>query len=165
MTTQEIKELIASKIAGQGSAVDAGSALPEILGGVVDLLKNQQDAVDLAARGFISIPDDIPVSELSQETLSKMAEAAGIYYQKTMLIRDYAISNIAIDEGDSTPLQRLISQAESEGITEDKGYYPIAIFSYGFGPTQDGWGNGYGTFLGVFYSNPEGKFYAVYFEI
>lgn len=43
MTTDELKELIASKIAGQGSAVDAGSALPEILGGVVDLLKNQQD--------------------------------------------------------------------------------------------------------------------------
>ena len=38
MTTQEIKDLIASKIAGQGSAVDAGSALPEILNGIVDLM-------------------------------------------------------------------------------------------------------------------------------
>lgn len=43
MTTDELKDLIASKIAGQGSAVDAGSALPEILGGVVDLLKSLQD--------------------------------------------------------------------------------------------------------------------------
>ena len=40
MTTQEIKDLIASKIAGQGSAVDAGSALPEILNGIVDALAN-----------------------------------------------------------------------------------------------------------------------------
>ena len=38
MTTQEIKDLIASKIAGQGSAVDAGSALPEILNGIVDAI-------------------------------------------------------------------------------------------------------------------------------
>lgn len=131
----------------------------------MDLLKNQQDAVDLAARGFVSIPDDISVSELSQETLSKMAEAAGIYCQGVMLIRDYAISNIAIDEGDLTPLARLKETAASEGFTEDKGYCPIAIFSYGFGPTSDGWGNAYGTFLGVFYSIQEGKFGAAYFEI
>lgn len=36
MTTEELKNLIASKIAGQGSAVDAGSALPKILNGLVD---------------------------------------------------------------------------------------------------------------------------------
>lgn len=38
MTVQEIKDLIASKMAGQGSAVDAGSALPEILNGIVDAI-------------------------------------------------------------------------------------------------------------------------------
>ena len=36
MNTNEIKQLIASKIAGQGSAVDAGSALPQILNGITD---------------------------------------------------------------------------------------------------------------------------------
>lgn len=40
MTIQEIKDLIMSKIAGQGSAVDAGSALPEILNGIVGALEN-----------------------------------------------------------------------------------------------------------------------------
>lgn len=35
-TKDELKDLIASKIAGQGSAVDAGSALPEILSAIVD---------------------------------------------------------------------------------------------------------------------------------
>lgn len=38
MTTQEIKDLIAQKIAGQGSAVDAGSALPQILNAIVDAI-------------------------------------------------------------------------------------------------------------------------------
>ncbi len=38
MTTQEIKDLIMSKIAGQGSAVDAGSALPQILNAIVDAI-------------------------------------------------------------------------------------------------------------------------------
>lgn len=36
MTKEEIKDLIASKIAGQGSAVDAGSALPQILNAIID---------------------------------------------------------------------------------------------------------------------------------
>lgn len=49
MTTQEIKDLIASKIAGQGSAVDAGSALPEILNGIVDAIA--------------AIPEPAPVPE------------------------------------------------------------------------------------------------------
>lgn len=38
MTIQEIKELVSKKIAGQGSQVDIGGALAEILNGIVDLL-------------------------------------------------------------------------------------------------------------------------------
>ena len=37
MTKEEIKALIDAKIAGQGSAVDAGSALPAILNGILEL--------------------------------------------------------------------------------------------------------------------------------
>ena len=37
MTKEEIKALIDTKIAGQGSAVDAGSALPAILNGILEL--------------------------------------------------------------------------------------------------------------------------------
>lgn len=36
MTKQEIKDLIAAKIAGQGSAVDVGGALADILNALVD---------------------------------------------------------------------------------------------------------------------------------
>lgn len=37
MTPQEIQALINAKIAGQGSAVDVGGALPQILSGILDL--------------------------------------------------------------------------------------------------------------------------------
>lgn len=37
MTKEEIKALIDAKIAGQGSAVDTGSALPAILNGILEL--------------------------------------------------------------------------------------------------------------------------------
>ena len=38
MTKDEIKALIAAKIAGQGTNVDAGSVLPTILNGIIDLI-------------------------------------------------------------------------------------------------------------------------------
>lgn len=38
MTKEEIKALVAAKIAGQGTAVDAGGALAPILNAIVDLL-------------------------------------------------------------------------------------------------------------------------------
>lgn len=37
MTIQEIKELVSKKIAGQGSQVDIGGALAEILNGIIDM--------------------------------------------------------------------------------------------------------------------------------
>ena len=38
LSNEEIKNLIASKIAGQGSAVDVGGALPTILNAIVDMV-------------------------------------------------------------------------------------------------------------------------------
>lgn len=40
MTTQEIKDLVASKIAGQGNQVDLAGALPEILTALVEQLES-----------------------------------------------------------------------------------------------------------------------------
>lgn len=62
MTKSELMELINSKIAGQGSAVDAGSALPAILSAIVDaatpivvdditaLTGEQLDALEIGAK-------------------------------------------------------------------------------------------------------------------
>ena len=59
MSKEQLKELIATKIAGQGNAVDAGSALPEILSALLDssvgievddiekLTKEQLDALEV----------------------------------------------------------------------------------------------------------------------
>lgn len=38
MTKEEIKALVAAKIAGQGSAIDAASVLPDILNGILDAI-------------------------------------------------------------------------------------------------------------------------------
>jgi hypothetical protein len=39
MTTQEIRDLIAKKIAGQGTQVDLGNGLPAILNGILDAVE------------------------------------------------------------------------------------------------------------------------------
>ena len=67
MTTQEIKDLIASKIAGQGSAVDAGSALPEILNGIVDAIAAIPEPV--------SVPTCPLVLQLGESAVGEYASA------------------------------------------------------------------------------------------
>lgn len=44
MTPQEIQALINAKIAGQGSAVDVGGALPQILSGILELAQAGENA-------------------------------------------------------------------------------------------------------------------------
>lgn len=80
MTVQEIKDLIASKIAGQGSAVDAGSALPEILNGIVDAiaaipevqpvyLKTTRSFTQLVEQGEISVTSMASYMGVTEKTL------------------------------------------------------------------------------------------------
>lgn len=45
MTKEEIKALVAAKIAGQGTMVDAGSALPTIIDAIVDLIPEAADNI------------------------------------------------------------------------------------------------------------------------
>lgn len=51
MTKQEIKDLIAAKIAGQGSAVDVGGALPVILNEILDNARGLRIILAKAAIG------------------------------------------------------------------------------------------------------------------
>lgn len=85
MTTQEIKDLIASKIAGQGSAVDAGSALPEILNGIVDAiaaipevqsvyLKTTRTFDQLVAQGEMSVTSMASYMGVTEESLRQFLE-------------------------------------------------------------------------------------------
>lgn len=45
MTTQEIKALVAAKIAGQGNQIDLGNALPEIIDALCDAVDSAPKAV------------------------------------------------------------------------------------------------------------------------
>lgn len=67
MTKEEIKALIDAKIAGQGSAVDAGSALPAILNGILDLATQSPE-----------IPHAIELSGAPQASMTTVAELAEI---------------------------------------------------------------------------------------
>lgn len=67
MTKQEIKDLIAAKIAGQGSAVDVGGALPVILNAILDNIDTAFDVTDLE---FGELTDQ-QVAELSKHSTLK----------------------------------------------------------------------------------------------
>ena len=45
MTLEQIKNLIQQKIAGQGSAIDAASVMPEILNGICDIVEDISEEV------------------------------------------------------------------------------------------------------------------------
>lgn len=65
MQKQEIAAIIAAKIAGQGTNVDAGSALPEILNGILDLIPEPaptptRNVLDLSLLNISSDAGTIP---------------------------------------------------------------------------------------------------------
>lgn len=73
MTKQEIKNLVAQKIAGQGSAVDAGSALPEILNGIVDAMPDNLDGLVLDISDWVF--DSHSAIELTVDARKKLSKA------------------------------------------------------------------------------------------
>ena len=74
MTKQQILAEIAAKIDGQGSAIDAGSALPGILRGIIDLIPGEQ------------VNSDWNATEGPAEILNKPTIPAGI---KTITLADW----------------------------------------------------------------------------
>lgn len=52
MTKQEIKDLVAAKIAGQGTQVDLGGALPEIINAIVDSMPDSKGG--LVVKGTVN---------------------------------------------------------------------------------------------------------------
>lgn len=49
MTKEEIKAIIKAKIEGQGTAIDAGSVMPIILNGIIDLSSDSDDRMSITA--------------------------------------------------------------------------------------------------------------------
>lgn len=63
MTTQEIKALVAAKIAGQGNQVDLGNALSDIFGSLCDLIDAAQQLpiATKDALGVIKVGDNLDI--------------------------------------------------------------------------------------------------------
>ena len=97
MDAQQIKDLIASKIAGQGNQVDSGGALSTILNAIVDAVA----AIPVIT--VPTIPDDgtvVPVGEISDYEKFKIAQGVimdGKYYPRM----SYAASDIYTIVGDA----------------------------------------------------------------
>lgn len=97
MNKEQIKDLIASKIAGQGSAVDAGSALPDILNGIVD------------AQTPLSFTIGQDRVELDADTLDEVRKSLALNADGTFFPRNDAV--LALSMEDSTTIFSIFSDA------------------------------------------------------
>jgi hypothetical protein len=71
MTKDEIKALVAAKIAGQGTNVDAASVLPSIIEGILDLIPEQQTESTI-------LEIEIPLAGFEDKTTEESAQLLGI---------------------------------------------------------------------------------------
>lgn len=98
MTPTEIRNLIAKKIEGQGSAIDIGNGLPAILNGLIELVEN---AVPAALKNIPVIEKitESPVS-ISEELYSEIViNSAIIYDGKLMtLVTDETIARAVLEQ-------------------------------------------------------------------
>ena len=81
MTKEEIKALVAAKIAGQGSAIDAASVLPTILDAIVDAIPEVTPAptpAEMLDALTLKSSLDLPVWGGSDMTKAEASELMGI---------------------------------------------------------------------------------------
>lgn len=90
MTKEQIQALIDAKIAGQGSAVDVGGALPAILSEILNLATAQPPAPTDMAKVLV-IPNYSGI-DIEEESKAEFCEAAGITEEQfdSLLSGEYA---------------------------------------------------------------------------
>lgn len=74
MTKQEIKDLVAAKIAGQGTQVDAAGVLPTIIDALVDLVPDAEIVTRTISTKLNDTDDEIPTSKAVKTALKKLTE-------------------------------------------------------------------------------------------
>lgn len=74
MTKEQILALVSSKIEGQGNQIDAGSALPEILRGILDLVSEQVGALFVQSNRNTTV-GGYQVPELTAEQVTQAYNA------------------------------------------------------------------------------------------
>lgn len=80
MTKDEIKALVAAKIAGQGSAIDAASVLPTILDAIVDAIPEVTPAptpAEMLDALTLNSSVDFVTGEVENKSGAEMASALG----------------------------------------------------------------------------------------
>lgn len=78
MTKEQIKALVAAKIAGQGSAIDAASVLPTILDAIVDAIPDLEPISPAEAAAATTLEITVPDASASDKTAEEMAGLLGI---------------------------------------------------------------------------------------
>lgn len=107
MTTEEIKTLIDQKIAGQGSMVDVGGALPTILKEIVDMASQGGGGGDikpiiLSEEPTGAITTQAELEAIGLTTSEIIATKEG---KRTMVVSPYnifQITNVYIDSNDDS---------------------------------------------------------------
>lgn len=130
MTTEEIKNLIDQKIAGQGTMVDVGGALPTILKEIVDMA-GQGGAAPLVLTGNLptgeSILNACEAVGLTSDAFSALKEG-----EYTCVIAGGAVYNVfATSQGENRIYMALLA-ANASGLTGV--YYKLTV---GQGIVQD----------------------------
>lgn len=78
MTLQEIKELVSKKIAGQGSQVDIGGALAEILNGIVDAISDTGTLLIKTLYGEFG--QGVPIADFASAMEITVEQARDFFY-------------------------------------------------------------------------------------
>lgn len=121
MTKQEIKDLVAAKIAGQGSQVDIGGALADILSGIVDAIPEGGGDNPIILEG----QNDDSIMYLSNSPYT-VAEICQLVLQgKKVFVHDtvsnyyYSVTNIGTGNNETFPI--LI------GLNNDNSLYYLGV--------------------------------------
>lgn len=84
MTLQEIKELVSKKIAGQGSQVDIGGALAEILNGIVDAISDTGTLLIKTPYG--EFDQGVPIADFASAMEITVEQARDFFYGKYLFL-------------------------------------------------------------------------------
>lgn len=156
MSKEEIKALVAAKIAGQGSAIDAASVLPTILNAIVDVIPElapiaaaveglQEDMkYYIASQYFDSfIPSEYSNGVEITEDIAKKICAGSIFY-----VDDEGLAG-------KPPLYKVLPPFNAHA---ERGALPMATFVYGLMEDPSTIADG-GIVVYVYYVHNTGKYY------
>lgn len=138
MTKEEIKALVAAKIAGQGSAIDAASVLPTILDAIVDAIPEVTPAPTPAEMldALTLKSSNVGAQGFTDKTPSEAASVMGITESEfaKFINGDF----LRIEFTDYILTVNGIFTPTDENIVIDFGYYNSLVGSEGILTTVDG---------------------------